>query len=571
MSMQKIINITLKATAAILAMYMAAACVFEKEIPMTRGNERQHVAVQLGIGAEGMTQTKADDNSGTAITTPDAENPVPSLETTIKTLRIYAYTKEGANFVLCGYYQAFAEEDGTFNTTGHVMDLNLPASGTVDVYFRAVANESAMLPGEGKEGTIEEYYAISVGRDSQTGGLTFPNVIGFDELNNILYTVDQKFENGMPMYADQEVSINVDNVGSMNTANGHNGHFILQESVNLILTRSLAKIEVYAAESATATTAEGKTDDTSVTITGVSLANVPQSGNLFTAPAANATLTYTDFNGESGGTGYSTSFLKDEADIVTVNKKVSETATADIQNPDNYTLVSNAYYLAENNQGAPSTFEYGANEYPVVVTDADNEEEIEAAATVLKIDYKVGGTDKTGYVKMPQIKRNTWYKVLARIKANGEIKLTLQVLPWTEGNGTTVNFTDQPSFDSSYGLQWNGVKLEGTNEYMLDTPAGSSVTCTFNITAPVGGKWYATLTDGDIQNYEIIGGTEGTDKASGNINGPATFTIKTKNSNFESPSLRDVKLVITAVDKNGRSMVLDFNEQGFFIVKQDNN
>jgi hypothetical protein len=139
------------------------------------------------------------------------------------------------------------------------------------------------------------------------------------------------------------------------------------------------------------------------------------------------------------------------------------------------------------------------------------------------------------------------------------------------GTGATVNFTDKPSFDSSYGLKWNGVKLEGTNEYILGTSAGSSVTCTFKITAPVGGKWYATLTDGDVQNYELIGGTEGSDKASGNINGLATFTIKTKKSNFESPSLREVKLVVTAVDKNGRSMVLDFNEQRYFIVKQANN
>lgn len=553
MSMQKIINITLKATAAILAMYMAAACVFEKEIPMTRGNERQHVAVQLGIGAEGMTQTKADDNSGTAITTPDAENPVQSLETTIKTLRIYAYTKEGANFVLCGYYQAFAKEDGTFNTTGHVMDLNLPASGTVDVYFRAVANESAMLPGEGKEGTIEDNYAISVGRDSQTGGLTFPNAIGFDELNSILYSVDQKFENGMPMYADQKVSINVDNVGNANTGD-HEGHFILQEAVNLTLTRSLAKIEVYAAEAAAETTGKEATTTTSVTITGVSLANVPASGNLFTAPAANATLTYTDFNGESGGTGYSTSFLKDEADIVTVNKKVSETATADIQNPDNYTLVSNAYYLAENNQGAPSTFEYGANEYPVVVTDADNEEEIEAAATVLKIDYKVGGTEKTGYVKMPQIKRNTWYKVLARIQANGEIALVFVVKPWNV-DITELTYSDVISITTkatwSFEDNNNASFDESEGEVSLRTKTDSYFT--FQIDQPADAKWTATLIpiSGQLDSFKFIDENDSeVSTVTGDVGTLKTLTIRPTGSPDAENNVASLRITIKTKEGN---------------------
>ena len=245
-----------------------------------------------------------------------------------------------------------------------------------------------------------------------------------------------------------------------------------------------------------------------------------------------------------------------------MNKKIDPTSgtfNTDRSNPENFTLLTpTPYYIPENGAGNTGTsYKW--------------DEEVDKA-TKITVNYTTGSeSTKDAVIFLPKIQRNNFYKILCLIKANGEIKLTLQVLPWTVGNGTNVNFTDQPSFDSSYGLQWNGVKLEDTNEYMLDTPAGSSVTCTFNITAPVGGKWYATLTDGDIQNYEIIGGTEGTDKASGNINGLATFTIKTKNSNFESPSLRDVKLVITAVDKNGRSMVLDFNEQGFFIVKQDNN
>ena len=550
--MKRLINITAKAATAILAVALTASCVFEKD-DAVRGNDRgmNNVLVQIGVSADGMTQTKAD-------VIPGIDEKGQGVDTTISTLRLYAYIDN----VLSGY--AYVPE---YSATDKIyMDLkNLPSSGTQQVEFVAVANEGSMTGIDGID--------IEVGTNPD-GTISLPSNFGRNSFGGLKYTIaNQEFTAivdekekvvGMPMYATKTVTIDVDRVGNKNAADGHNGHFILADPVNLELTRSLAKIEVYAAEAAAETTGKEATTTTSVTITGVSLANVPASGNLFTAPAADASITYATFKDAEGNeTAYSTSFLK--AGTVSVSKKVKQDALDAIKDPANYTLVSNAYYLAENNQGDEATYDFGATDYTTGTGDAATK------ATVLKIDYKVGGTDKTGYVKMPQIKRNTWYKVLARIKANGEIKLTLQVLPWTAGNGTTVNFTDQPSFDSSYGLQWNGVKLEDTNEYMLDTPAGSSVTCTFNITAPVGGKWYATLTDGDIQNYEIIGGTEGTDKASGNINGLATFTIKTKNSNFESPSLRDVKLVITAVDKNGRSMVLDFNEQGFFIVKQDNN
>lgn len=389
--MQKLINITLKAAAAILAVILAASCVFEKENPVSK-QQKQNVLVQIGVSTDGMAQTKAD-----VITGDDQDG--EGVEKTISTLRVYAYI----GGVLSGY--AYVPE---YSSTSKIyMDLkNLPASGNVDVRFMAVANEGSM------KASTTSHLNIEVGTN-QDGSISLPSSFGLDSFNGITYEIanqqfttgdgEQKKTVGMPMYADATVKINVDNVGNPNTGD-HEGHFILQQAVNLTLTRSLAKIEVYAAEAASATTAEGKTEDTSVTITGVSLANVPESGNLFTAPADNATLTYTDFNGEGvQGTGYSSSFLKagtvDET-AGTVNKKVSETATADIQNPDNYTLVSNAYYLAENNQEEATKYDFGTVDYTTGDTPTK--------ATVLKIDYKVGGTDKTGYVKMPQIKRNTW-------------------------------------------------------------------------------------------------------------------------------------------------------------------
>ena len=133
-----------------------------------------------------------------------------------------------------------------------------------------------------------------------------------------------------------------------------------------------------------------------------------------------------------------------------------------------------------------------------------------------------------------------------------------------------VDFKDDVTLDTSHGLQWNGVKIadvEGKEEkYTLGVTAGSSVTCTFKITAPADGRWYASLTEGDVQNYAFENGQS---TISGYIrDNEHSFTLRTLNSNLNSGSSKSVKLVITAVNSNGRSMVVNFNKEGYYIVEQ---
>ena len=60
-NMHKIINITLKAFAAVLMLAAAASCVFEKENPSGTGQQKyKYVLVQLGVSTDRMTPTKAD-------------------------------------------------------------------------------------------------------------------------------------------------------------------------------------------------------------------------------------------------------------------------------------------------------------------------------------------------------------------------------------------------------------------------------------------------------------------------------------------------------------------------------
>lgn len=572
--MQKTMNIILKAAAALLAVTLAASCVFEKEEPSQTQQKYKYVLVQLGVNTDKMVATKAQ---GDAVNAED--NAGDSLETAIKDLKVYAYTLDASNNkVLRGYLSTQNVNAAATATQPLLMDIKVPFNeygGKQQVYFMAVANAGGMTG-------ANDIIINSIGRDPQTGALVLPESFGFDDFASIRYSVaDQTFANGMPMYCQTSaaVEVNLGATGTTSTAPGHNGHTHLPVQVTLDMTRSLSKIEVYAAESASATTDKDSTATTSVTITGVSLANVPESGNLFTAPADNATLTYTDFNGEGvQGTGYSSSFLKDEADTVTVNKKVSETATADIQNPDNYTLVSNAYYLAENNQGSTrkengkdiDVYEYGSDAYSVV-----GENGVTVAATVLKIDYKVGGTEKTGYVKMPQIKRNTWYKVLARIKANGQMTLTLKVLPWNDTEEQVIDFADNVSLQGA--ITWTGGSYnETTSTVTLGSSKGSSSTCTFTMDAPKGGYWYVTLAKGDISNFTLKSESETTGKTtlSGAIvpGQQIKFIVETLEGNYLAGT-KTADLHITARTADGRTLVVRHGsgKDAFYKIVQSQN
>lgn len=540
--MNNMIRISLRAAAAVLAVILASSCIFEKENPSAEGKVRR-VMVQIGISTDGGMTTKAQGNA-VATTPEDATNP----ENVVNTLRVYAYNADDNN-KLCGYLHVD-------NVTGvsssaskaYMMDLRIPYSQmntSHNIVFRAVANaESISYTGNLD---VEEIF-----RDFD-GTTTFTENIAYTSFDAMMYEVSQNYgkydEDGttvlkaMPMYCQTDpIAINLSQTATSDKVAGnaseHTGH-VLSKIVPIKLTRPMAKIDVYAAEASTET-ASGDSD-AGILITSVQLVNPVAAGKLFpgtpSTPAQNATAAMT-------------------VSTANVTKAV---IAADNSIADKYTRVTSSYYIAENAEGTAGQFSYGQ-------TTADATLANEAAgATALKIGYKVSETAETeyGYVVMPPIARNTWYKVLARIKANGKLSLTLNVVDWQTGEvGDPVNFEDLLTFDEGYGLKWNGVNIEG-NVYSMPVAANSTVECKFKISAPVGGKWYATLSGGDVQNYQIVGGT-------GDIgDSESSFTIKTLNSNLNSGSDRAVQLKIIAVSNSGRSMVVNFNTQGYYTVKQN--
>lgn len=502
--MQKTNNIFIKAAAAILATILATGCVFEKENPSAT-RDYKNVLVQIGVSTSGDVQTKVADS-----TPAGNENAVATLETAVKTLRVYAYI--GGQ--LCGYL--YTNNVDTENDA-LLMDMRLPNAATATVDFVAIANEGGMTVPEG----VNLNYTVGRGAD---GTLVLTGNAGIDELEQITYTLaNQSFTNGVPMYATGQATLNLKDVGQQNTATGHTGHFILNDEINIELTRSLAKIAVYAAE-------EGTSTKNNVKINSVTFANVINSGYLL------ENTSYPDV---------------DPQDVVLSNTQV--TVTKKLNRADanfatkrkdvaNFTAVSAPYYISENPVGKK-----------------------------LVINYTTGsGSAKNAEIEMPAIARNTFYKVLCLVKANGEMTLELVVADWETGTGKHVDFKDDVVLDNEEGLKWNGVKIadvEGQEEkYTLGVAAGSSVTCTFKITAPADGKWYASLTEGDVQNYAFENGQS---TISGNIkDNEHSFTLRTLNSNLNSGSPKSVKLVITVVNSKGRSMVARFNNEGYYIVEQ---
>ena len=59
-----------------------------------------------------------------------------------------------------------------------------------------------------------------------------------------------------------------------------------------------------------------------------------------------------------------------------------------------------------------------------------------------------------------------------------------------------------------------------------------------------------------------------TDKISGTVGEDSQITIKTLSSNLNSGSDKPVKLTITAVNTDGKSMVVKFNTNGYYTIKQ---
>ena len=504
--MKRIFNITLRAAAVVLTVALAAGCVFEKENPtLVRGTQK--VMVELNVGADDMA-TKATADS----------------EKDIEDLRIYAFIGN----VMVGYANPQSLSGAWY------MDLNLPETGTYDIDFWAVANVDGL---SGNSITIS------------------PNM-SKDQLKSIVYNatiVNSDYsDTGFPMYAihteqDVDVAAVVKDAGkdAANTSPGHEGHFILNKTVTLNLTRSLSKITVYAAE-------EGSTTASGIKISGVTVKNVPKTSNLFVKTST--------LSAEGLDASAQTALNNPTAGEVAVTGLTNST---NYSNAENYTEVTLPYYIAENPNGNDWSQSFNCT------TQVQN-------ATVLEVSYLLPGDSntntRTGTVYLPKIERNIHYKVFCRIRANGKAEIKVVAVSW-DFNEEEISFEDIVSMTGN--PNWGEGSI-ATTTYQFGLAADQTATCTFNLQTPKNGTWYATIEGKDIQDFAFVDKNDQDEEevvlsktVSGaiGVDDDMKFTIKTLTKLGLGDS-RTVNIRLVAKGVDGRTYNVKIGNADYFTINQ---
>lgn len=415
--MQKINNIILNAAIFLAVAIMSVSCLEKEELVA----DTQNVMIELSISAEGMTKS------------------IPTTsESAINSIRIYAFYGER----LAGYVSRGTVVEGD----PFYMDLELPASGTHDVYFYVIANEAQMA--------------------YQNGVVALSENMTRAQLEAIRFT-GLTSGAALPMYGLQKEEINVSEISSAaNTEVGHEGHFFLTKKINLKLSRSLAKISIYAAKS------EGASATPQI---------------LETRILAAGTRTY--------------SYLFPQT---------PETLSAVMPRPNDRTILSSAVSVnAQVLKGSEAAKD--PSNYDLVLADAYLPE-VNSEDVVLRVEYAMnaGGEVRTGFVYMPQIKRNTHYKVCILISAEGQLVINYEVLNWEDNLMEDIHF-DYPTH--SYlreSIPTSEANLTAKPEkpaQMLETKPFEGY---FQMTYPANDSWTPTLMgphagNCDVKVYEVDG------------------------------------------------------------------
>lgn len=410
--MQKFNNIILIA-AIFLAAMMSVACLEKDEAPQT---DMQTVMIELSVSAQGMTKAASTES-----------------EKVINSLRIYAFCGER----LAGYASRGTVEEGT----PFYMDLELPAEGIQDVDFYVIANEAQMA--------------------YENGVVTLTENMTRSQLESVRYT-GLKSTSAIPMYCIQTESINVSEVtAAANAQAGHQGHFILTKKVDLKLSRSLAKISLYAAKVAGAS-ATPRILSAKILAPGTRVYS-------YIFPQSEQTLNSVESHANDR------TILSSQVDV---NAAVAK-GSAQAKDAANYDLVLADTYLPEVTYGSADCS-----------TTSGNEREV-----VLRVEYSLSenGETRTGFIYMPKISRNTHYKVCILISSEGQLIINYEVVPWEDNEVSDMHF-DYPTH--SY-IRDN---IPTTDEELALKPSGPAqmseakpFEAYFQMTYPTNDSWTPTL------------------------------------------------------------------------------
>ena len=429
--MQKIINIVFKAAVALTATVMAPGCLFEK---MDASGNLQNVLIQINVSAEDML-TKA---------TPDAS------ESAINTLHVYAFHDNRP----AGYLQRAATEAGE----PFLMDLELPTGSDVPVDFYLIANGASMM--------------------DHNDPMTLSENLTRSQLEALKYT-GLAAGADLPLYAHETKNLNTE-AYQKNMYEDHEGHLLLSDKVSFRLYRSLAKLSVYGARPASASSS-------------------PEILSVTMLAAGTREFSYLFPQEDESVLEAVNSRANDRVLLAEENKVVLGVLSGDGSKAEHYTAVTQiTTYLPEVPVGGT------AEGWAVQTSDRQ---------VALKVRYvlKSGGTIKTAFIYMPPIERNTHYKVCILVKEEeeGSIYVTYDVADW--------NVHEMEDYVFTYPL--HSYLLEqissGSDPVKPTSPAQMSYDSPFEgyfqMQAPANDSWIPTATgnfasDIDIKVYEYQGG-----------------------------------------------------------------
>ena len=413
--MRTVNNIIRTAVFCFMVTMLPSGCLMEKDGPSA---EKQSVILRMSVSAGEMTKAEPSD-----------------AEKVINSLRVYAFYGDA----LAGY----ASRQATALNEPFYMDLNLPESGMFGVDFYLIANESEMT--------------------YENGLVQLSDNMTREQIEAVRFT-GLSTRTALPMYCVKTEQINVDNVSDVaNTAAGHQGHYLLEQKVSFSLTRSLAKLSVYAAKVQSAAS--------DPRILGVELLAAGTREYSWLFPQTDEVLAVTVQRANDRV------LLSSPVNVAAAVEKDSEAS----KDPANYTMVLSGAYLPE--------VECGSSEWNVP---SENER-----AAVLHVRYSLGESQdiRNGYVYLPRIERNNHIKVCILINAEGQIIVSYDVADWEwDENSMTDWFFDYPT----HSYIWHEIP-EDASQQLAKPGKRAEMSATqpfvgyFQMTGPENETWMPTL------------------------------------------------------------------------------
>ena len=377
----------------IFSLLASTGCREEETVQTSEGTHT--VTVNLGIAMSRVTE-------GSSVG--DGSTPAD--------MKVWIFNQ--ANTQLVDYYEienpTFSGSDALgelVNTHEHIFELD---NTITDLDFYVVLNSAN---GTGLEG---------LGKNSSVLEITDTT---FTALNNV------EGDNQVPIYGKATLDVR-----------DHKNSY----PVTIETKRAVSKLELLFTK---------ESENSDLTITGITLQNIPNKGFLAREATTDDALTYSN----SEVTLFTGSENIDDTYYLPENTVIGDFSTqADkfktITLPQSY-LLENPYNTKWSNNG---NTDY---EFPQPEEAAEN-------AYVLTVSYTLNNRPETRSFVLPEVKRNIWNKIFIRVNDNGELVIQYKALPWERVDSSIgyapqhVNTSSNPfTSEASYNEFING------NNYVL--------------------------------------------------------------------------------------------------------